>query len=137
MRFCPNRGGSHSESVWHGLLLPALIGSDGIYDSCSASGTYVDASVSVLGGCYTSGHISPLPLVAQGIPVVSKGIDSLEGPATAVAGGSHEPGSVLQGDHDIRILTGMASICVGYSERGVLSLWSGDYTPRTSSVGPT
>ena len=50
-----------------------------LYDSCGASGTLVDASVSALGYCYMSGRISLLPSVAQGIPVVPKVDDSLAG----------------------------------------------------------
>lgn len=69
----------------------------------------LDVLVSVLGDCYASGHISPLPLVARGIRVMSKGVDSLEGPETAVAGYSHVP----QGDHGRHNLTGIGSAMCG------------------------
>lgn len=42
-----------------------------------------------------------------------EGVNSFENPATVVAEGSHWLGSVLQGDHDRRILTGMASAVCG------------------------
>jgi hypothetical protein len=51
-------------------LMPVVVGSDGIYDSCGASGTSVDVSVSELDDCYVSGHILPLPSFAQGFPTL-------------------------------------------------------------------
>ena len=101
-------------------LVPVFIGSDGPYDSCGASWTSVDTSVSALGDCYTSGRIAPLPLVAQGILLVPKGIDYLDGPSTAIAGSSYRPDSVPKDDHDRRILTGMWSTMCGLLGKGVL-----------------
>ena len=69
-------------------LVPAVIGSDSLYDSCDASGTSVAPSVSALDDCYSFGRISPTP----------KGVDPLEGAAIAVIGGSYGRGSVPQGD---------------------------------------
>lgn len=40
------------------LLVPAVIGSEGLYDSCGPSGTSIDVSLSVLVDCYVSGRIS-------------------------------------------------------------------------------
>jgi hypothetical protein len=99
-------------------LVPAVIGSDGLCDSCVASGTSVDSSVSALGDYYASRGISPLPSVAHGILVVPKGVDTLEGPVTAVARCSYWLGSVLQGVQDRLILTGM-----GFAVCGLLSKW--------------
>lgn len=98
-------------------LVPAVIGSDGIYENCGASRTSVEASVSALSDCYASGHISLLPLIAQGISVMPKGVDSMEGPAFVVARGSHGLGSVLHVDHNRCIFTGMGSALCGLLEK--------------------
>ena len=91
-------------------LVPAVIGSDFLYDSCGASGTSVDASISVLGDCYASGLISSPPAVAQGILVMPKVVDSLERPMGWVV-------SCRLITTDTSLL-GWGELCVGYSERG-------------------
>ena len=97
-------------------LCLAITGSNGLHDTCGAFWTSVDASVLVLGDCYASGCISPLSSVAQCIPVVPKGVDSVTGPKKSVEGGFH-----VQGDHGRGVLTGMGS----YSERGIWSTMQG------------
>ena len=85
MHFCRNKEGripALSGTVSAGELgafsfVAAVIWSDGLYDSCGASGTAVYASVSELSDCFKSGRISPLTSVAHGIPVVPKGVGSL------------------------------------------------------------